>query len=777
MLPRTSAVACCAAARVAAFRASGTAADVATRSAPIAAAPSAALTAEDVAVTHASSASEPPSSRSHSQPRHRRRGTAALAVRVVAAAAVVAVAPVGWYYQRVYVPRTRQLRDLLQQSRPERTTRVFATGAEPVESVRALLPPDASVVAFYARSLARLVLFAFRCSGVVWLLAQYACRHLTRRIGLAPAAAAGASIPVGAAAAGSNAAANTISLSASALDAAPPDPLLQRVGAELARVFDSMGGAYVKLGQWCATRSDVFPREVCEALEVLYDKAAPHAWADTERMLRDSGLLAAFESVERDPVSSGTIAQVYRARLRVDAAERDRDLVRVRSPSSAIAMAERRVAEAAAAAITSAVVGGGGGGDPTSSMAGAAVSVAAAPATGIAPSSSPLSPGSVEVAVKVMHPRIRMVILEDMQALMWAAGAVAAAIPGASYLGLTQAVQEFTALLYSQLDMVREAENLNDFRFYFRASDSCVFPRPFLSLTTADVLVETFEYGVSLNSRCVSEITQSGGGGNGEERSSSSSSSSAVGAATPPVPSVNSSSSSSSSSSTTQQQLVASPPPLRASDYADLGKKAVDMFLSMVFEHNFIHADLHPGNILVRIVNSDGTYSMQRTGPRSHSQLVVLDPGLVTSMSEKERANFIALFTCVATGDGDLGARLMLERSPEQHCDDVPSFTRDMKGIFDRVTPKTLRFEDVDLAGIMREILDTMRQHHVRIDMNFASLVATVALGEGLGRRLVRDFNLFEAAMPFLLLCLRSHELHYMVGKLQEMYLTDSVAR
>lgn len=48
--------------------------------------------------------------------------------------------------------------------------------------------------------------------------------------------------------------------------------------------------------------------------------------------------------------------------------------------------------------------------------------------------------------------------------------------------------------------------------------------------------------------------------------------------------------------------------------------------LKMVFRHNFVHCDLHPGNILVSEEKDD---------------LIILDPGLTASLTPKDQRNFL----------------------------------------------------------------------------------------------------------------------------------------
>lgn len=75
-----------------------------------------------------------------------------------------------------------------------------------------------------------------------------------------------------------------------------------------------------------------------------------------------------------------------------------------------------------------------------------------------------------------------------------------------------------------------------------------------------------------------------------------------------------------------------------------------------VFLDNFIHGDLHPGNLLV--------------GRRENSAepcLVMLDAGIVCELTGEDRKNFLDLFHAIVVGDGRLAGQLILERVRHVH--------------------------------------------------------------------------------------------------------------
>ena len=80
-----------------------------------------------------------------------------------------------------------------------------------------------------------------------------------------------------------------------------------------------LGPAFVKLGQWAATRRDLFPLHMCIRLSGLQDTARVHDWKYTHQSLceafgqdyESSGLVVSKDSI----LGSGSVGQVHRGTL------------------------------------------------------------------------------------------------------------------------------------------------------------------------------------------------------------------------------------------------------------------------------------------------------------------------------------------------------------------------------------------------------------------------------------------------------------------------------
>ncbi|CAM9437900.1 unnamed protein product, partial [Sphacelaria rigidula] len=280
------------------------------------------------------------------------------------------------------------------------------------------------------------------------------------------------------------------------------------------------------------------------------------------------------------------------------------------------------------------------------------------------------------IAVKVVDPQTRIAVDSDLT-LMRAVVAVLESIPRLHWLSLCETVNEFAHLMESQLDLRQEARNLERFREDFRGDPSLVFPRPVHPWVADSVLVEDFKEGQPISMFF-----------GGEE----------------------------------SRRL------------AGMGLK---MFLKMVFINNFVHGDLHPGNLLV--------------GRQDNSEepcLVILDAGIVSELDEGDRKNFVDLFYAIVVGDGKLAGRLMIERARNQRCKDPDRFCTEVDSLVQRARSSGLRLGQIQAGQLLTRMFSLCLHHEVKLESKFSSVVLAIAVLEGVGRSLDPDCNILEASLP-----------------------------
>ena len=199
----------------------------------------------------------------------------------------------------------------------------------------------------------------------------------------------------------------------------------------LRKTLERAGPAFIKWGQWAATRADLFPPDLCSELEMLHTQAPGHDFPFTEAAVKSAfgfDVEDLFSEFEAAPVASGSIGQIHKA-----------------------------VLSDTGARLTN------------------------------------MKEGSV-VAVKVRHPGVSESIERDF-ALMTAAAKVAEFIPAVRDLRLEESLKQFAAPLREQVDLGREGFYLHAFNYNFRKEGNVSFPVPLYPLVAPAVLVETFEAG------------------------------------------------------------------------------------------------------------------------------------------------------------------------------------------------------------------------------------------------------------------------------------------
>jgi ubiquinone biosynthesis protein len=174
----------------------------------------------------------------------------------------------------------------------------------------------------------------------------------------------------------------------------------------------------------------------------------------------------------------------------------------------------------------------------------------------------------------------------------------------------------------------------------------------------------------------------------------------------------------------------------RNTDMKVLAERGVEIFFTQVFEHNFFHADMHPGNIFV-----------DASDPRAPRYLAV-DCAIVGTLSDDDRyylaRNLLAIFRRDYRQVAEL--HILCGWVPENTP--VGEFEAAIRTVCEPIFERPLK--DISFGQVLVSLFRTAQRFNMEVQPSLVLLQKTLLNIEGLGRQLYPELDLWSTAHPFL---------------------------
>jgi ubiquinone biosynthesis protein len=283
-----------------------------------------------------------------------------------------------------------------------------------------------------------------------------------------------------------------------------------------------------------------------------------------------------------------------------------------------------------------------------------------------------------EVAVKVLRPDVRENIERDA-AILRVFARVVAWHPTARLSDPVGHLDELITGILEQTDLSREVTNYTRFRELFAGHEGVRFPEVHADLSARRVMTMEFLRG---------------------------------------------------------HKLDALPP---GGDHRSIARRLRVIFMKMVFEDGFVHADLHPGNILVL-----------DTG-----EIAIFDVGLVKHLAPDILVQCVDFTRCLVMGTAE-DFVLHLKRFHKYRSNvDWADLEKNITSFLQRFRAQNVG--QLEIGKLLDEILALGRRYHVRPVAEIALVMVALVTAEGIGKQLDPEANLFHDTAEFITPLLARH--------------------
>ena len=278
------------------------------------------------------------------------------------------------------------------------------------------------------------------------------------------------------------------------------------------------------------------------------------------------------------------------------------------------------------------------------------------------------------VAVKVQRAGIDRVVREDLEVMIGLAQ-LAEKIPEFAPYRPVETVSEVARLIRRELDFGAEERNLLQFISLFENELHLKIPQPFSDYCTPKVLTMEWIEGTK-----VDQVDQ-----------------------------------------------------LRAAgvDTELLAERGARIYLRMIFEHGFFHADPHPANILIL----------------PNETIALLDFGLVGRLDEELRHDMERLLLAITRNDVAQLKSVIKKIGQLPKSLDEAALSQDLADFVGMVG--SVPVTEIDVGRALTDMTEIIRRYRIRLPSQIALLIKTLVTLEGTAELLAPHFSLMEVIQRY----------------------------
>lgn len=297
-------------------------------------------------------------------------------------------------------------------------------------------------------------------------------------------------------------------------------------------------------------------------------------------------------------------------------------------------------------------------------------------------------PDGREVVVKILRPGVADAIRQDMALLRDFTAMLEARFPELAQFHPQRIARDYEQTLLDETDLAREAANTRHMRANFLNSPLLYVPEVHDAWCTPRIMVAERIYGVPIDDTAT--FTRLG------------------------------------------------------IDRKALSETGLTIFFTQLLQHNFFHADMHPGNVFVETANLSADTATPARPPR----YIALDIAIVGRLAREDQVTVARIALALIQRDFVEIIRIAHRSGWLPPGANINKLADEVQRIAGQALDKPI--DQVQFGPIMVALLDMARTHHLEIPVQLVLLIKTLIHVEGLGRSLYPALDIWSLAKPLL---------------------------